>query len=95
MQRLGEDRFRQEWTTFKSDDQKRWVNYTLTQEEQNKENTRRHDRLNERLTTMEELLQDVQDSVEQNSEQMEKLMQGFSSVLGDWLAENDRSSDSR
>ena len=41
MQRLGEERFRQEWTTFKSDDQKRWVNYTLTQEEQVKENVRK------------------------------------------------------
>jgi uncharacterized phage infection (PIP) family protein YhgE len=95
MQRLGEDRFRQEWTTFKSDDQKRWVNYTLTQEEQTKEGARRHDRLNERLTTLEEILQDMQDSVEQNSEQMGNLMHGFSNVLGDWLSENDRSSDSR
>ncbi len=95
MQRLGEDRFRQEWTTFKSDDQKRWVNYTLTQEEQSKETTRRNDRMNERLTTLEELLQDMQDSVEQNSEQMENLMQGFSGVLGDWLSANDRSADNR
>jgi chromosome segregation ATPase len=95
MQRLGEDRFRQEWTTFKSDDQKRWVNYTLTQEEQTKESIRRSERLTERLTTMEELLQDMQDSVEQNSEQMGNLMQGFSSVLGDWLSANDRSSDTR
>ncbi|MBN2043879.1 MAG: hypothetical protein JW757_02565 [Anaerolineales bacterium] len=95
MQRLGEDRFRQEWTTFKSDDQKRWVNYTLTQEEQTKEGLRRFDRLNERLTTMEELIQDMQDSVEQNTEQMGSLMHGFSNVLGKWLSENDRSSDSR
>ncbi|MFN2146651.1 MAG: hypothetical protein ACK2T7_14975 [Anaerolineales bacterium] len=95
MQRLGEDRFRQEWTTFKSDDQKRWVNYTLTQEEQSKENTRRTDRMNERLTTLEELLQDMQDSLEQNSEQMENLMQGFSGVLGDWLSANDRSAENR
>jgi chromosome segregation ATPase len=34
IQRLSEDRFRQEWVTFKADDQKRWTNYTLTQEEQ-------------------------------------------------------------
>ena len=44
---------------------------------------------------MEEVLQDIQDSVEQNSEQMEALMQGFSSVLGDWLSANDRSADTR
>jgi chromosome segregation ATPase len=90
MQRLGEERFRQEWTTFKSDDQKRWVNYTLTQEEQAKENLRRHDRLNDRLTTIEETFQDLHDSVEQNSEQMETMMQGLMGVLREWLASNER-----
>ena len=29
MQRLVEERFRQEWVSFKADDQKRWTNYTL------------------------------------------------------------------
>ncbi len=29
MQRLGEDRFRNEWVAFKADDQKRWANYSL------------------------------------------------------------------
>ena len=29
MQRLAEERFRQEWTTFKADDQKRWTNNIL------------------------------------------------------------------
>ena len=93
MQRLGEERFRQEWTTFKSDDQKRWVNYTLTQEEQAKESIRRHERLNERLTTLEEIFQDLHDSVEQNSEQMESMMQGLMSVLRDWLSTNERFAD--
>ena len=95
MQRLGEERFRQEWTTFKSDDQKRWVNYTLTQEEQAKESTRRHERLNERLTTMEELFQDMHDSVENNSEQMESMMQGLMGVLREWLSSNERYTESQ
>ncbi|MBA4380842.1 MAG: hypothetical protein C0393_09265 [Anaerolinea sp.] len=37
MQRLSEDRFRQEWVTFKSDDQKRWSSYTLSHEEQQRD----------------------------------------------------------
>lgn len=93
MQRLGEERFRQEWTTFKADDQKRWVNYSLTQEEQTKESARRHDRLNDRLTTIEEIFQDLQDSVEQNSEQMETMMQGLMGVLREWLSTNERFTD--
>jgi chromosome segregation ATPase len=34
MQRLSDERFLQEWNTFKSDDVKRWSNYLLAQEEQ-------------------------------------------------------------
>jgi hypothetical protein len=37
MHRLTEERFRQEWISFKTDDQKRWTNYLLTQEEQQQE----------------------------------------------------------
>lgn len=39
MQRLSEDRFRQEWNTYRTDDQKRWKQYSLT----NDEVWRRHD----------------------------------------------------
>ncbi len=37
MSRINEDRFRQEWGSFKTDDQKRWTNYSLSQEEQFRE----------------------------------------------------------
>lgn len=37
IQRLNDERYRQEWTTFKSDDLKRWTNYMLSQEEQTRE----------------------------------------------------------
>lgn len=40
MQRLSEDRFRQEWNTWNADDQKRWKQFTLT----NDEAWRAHDR---------------------------------------------------
>ena len=33
MQRLAEDRLRQEWVSFKTDDQKRWTGYSLSSEE--------------------------------------------------------------
>jgi len=94
IQRLGEERFRQEWTTFKSDDQKRWVNYTLSQEEQTKESGRKFDRLNDRTTTQEELLQDLQDAVQQSNEQIETLLNNLLGVFRDWVANNERFSGS-
>ena len=90
MQRLGEERFRQEWSTFKADDQKRWTNYALTQDEQRKEMSRRLENLTDRTTTLEENTQDIQDALQHLSEQTEKLNQAFMSGLRDWLAENDR-----
>jgi chromosome segregation ATPase len=94
MQRLGEERFRQEWNTFKSDDQKRWANYALTQDEQTKETSRRFERLSERSTVLEEITQDMQDTVQHTNEQFEKLMQGFLATMRDWLATTERYTDS-
>lgn len=90
MQRLGEERFRQEWATFKADDQKRWTNYTLTQEEQHREFRKQLDRLADQSVTIEDNFQEIQDVVQNLSEQTEKLFQTFLTSLGDWLGENER-----
>lgn len=94
IQRLGEERFRQEWTTFKSDDQKRWVNYTLAQEEQAKETNRKFERINERTTNLEEILQDLQDVVQQSNEQIETLLHNLLGVFREWVSTNERFTDS-
>ena len=61
IQRLAEERFRQEWATFKADDQKRWTNYTLTLEEQRNETQRQHEKLAEKVTHIEDTIQEIQD----------------------------------
>jgi len=53
IQRLAEERFRQEWVTFKADDQKRWTNYTLTQDEDRGEVTRQTQKIADRVTELE------------------------------------------
>jgi len=90
MQRLGEERFRQEWSTFKSDDQKRWTNYALTQDEQHKEMGRRLENLIDRTSNLEETSQDLQDAVQLISEQTGKLMQTLMASVREWLAESER-----
>ncbi|MBG0784772.1 MAG: hypothetical protein H0S79_06695 [Anaerolineaceae bacterium] len=65
IQRLNEDRFRQEWTSFKSDDQKRWSNYTLTQDEQNREMNLSLENLSGRIANLEDRLEDLQDTITQ------------------------------
>ncbi|HEY9121873.1 MAG TPA: hypothetical protein VIM80_02650 [Brevefilum sp.] len=77
VQRLNEDRFRQEWTTFKSDDQKRWSNYVLSQEEQHREMSRGLESLGEQITRMDELFEELQDKLEQLGGEELKRMQSL------------------
>ncbi len=90
IQRLSEDRFRQEWVTFKADDQKRWTNYTLTQEEQRGEVLRQFEKLNDRTTGLEDDLQEQQDLVQQVNEQTEKQLQTLLAMVHDWVAVYER-----
>ena len=77
MNRLVEDRFKQEWVSFKADDQKRWTNYSLTMEEQSREGNREASRMLERLTKIEDDIQHLLDSVSMINEDTEKRIKGF------------------
>ncbi len=90
IQRLGEERSRQDWSTFKADDQKRWTNYTLAQDEKQREGDRRVERLSGQMTDLEDNLQEMQDVVTHLSEQYEKWLQTLLTNLRDWAAENER-----
>jgi hypothetical protein len=63
-QRLNDERFRQEWTSFKSDDVKRWANYMLSQEEQTRENVQQFKDLTARLQELEDLSSSLRDQLE-------------------------------
>ena len=90
IQRLSEDRFRQEWVTFKADDQKRWTNFTLTQEEQRSEISRQFDKLAERSTQMEDELQEIKDLLQQANEQAEKRLQALLAMAHEWVTTYER-----
>ena len=90
IQRLAEERFRQEWVTFKADDQKRWTNYTLTMEEQHTESLRQHDRLAEKVTHLEDEVQEIQDLLSQSNEHAEKRMQSLLAMAHDWVSSYER-----
>lgn len=90
MQRLSEDRFRQEWVSFKADDQKRWTNYTLSQEETQREVNRQFEKINERLVTLEDNAQDIRDLQRQIVEETQKRLQLLLSTAHDWMEQYDK-----
>jgi len=90
MQRLSEERFRQEWVTFKADDQKRWTNYSLTQEEQTREAIRNQGKLVDRLAAVEDDLQEVKDIAQQLDEQVSRKLQSLLALAREWVADYER-----
>lgn len=63
LQRLNDERFRQEWTTFKSDDAKRWTNYMLSQEEQTRENDQQISELSRQADEIGDLTEQIRDDL--------------------------------
>ncbi len=90
VQRLAEERFRQEWVTFKADDQKRWTNYTLTQEEQRNELSRNLEKMGDQLMDLKLGLQEIQDIFNQVNEETEKRLQSLLAMTHDWVATYER-----
>jgi chromosome segregation ATPase len=90
MQRLAEDRLRQEWVTFKADDQKRWTGYTLAQDESSKDLTRTVQKLEERFGKLDESAQTIQDQLHQTADTTEQQLQELMNVAHEWLTAYER-----
>jgi len=85
MNRLSEERFRQEWVAFKADDQKRWTNYTLTREEEQREDERQLTKILDRLVVLEDMSQELNDTLHLVNEETQKQIRGFLSLTQEML----------
>jgi chromosome segregation ATPase len=91
MQRLTEERLRQEWVGFRADDQKRWTGYSLVQEEQQREMTRQFEKFNDQVTGLEDSLQEIEDLVHLITAENQKRLQTLLAISHEWMEEYDRS----
>lgn len=60
MQRLAEERHKQEWATFQDEDLRRWTTHKVTADEQWREHARAHDRLTKESAALQEALRKAQ-----------------------------------
>jgi chromosome segregation ATPase len=90
MQRLSEDRLRQEWVTFKADDQKRWTGYHLSQDEGTKDLRRALQKLEERIPPLDDSIQTLQDQLHQTADATEQQLQELMNVAHEWLSAYER-----
>lgn len=90
MQRLAEERSRQEWVSFKADDQKRWTAFNLTQDESLRELRKNLASAEERVKTMDEIAHTVQDQLHQSTDATEHQMQELMNWAHEWLSASER-----
>ncbi len=88
MQRLTEEKFHQEWANFKSEDQKRWMNYSLGQDELQSEYKRDIEVLTERMNKLEDTAVSTSDETAQQNEIRTAQLQELYALLRSWLEKN-------
>jgi chromosome segregation ATPase len=88
--RLGDQRFRQEWSTFQADSQKRWSSFQLSNEEAQREGVRQREKLATQVNQLEDALRDVQDTLQHLNDQSERNLQTLLEMARDSLAEKER-----
>ncbi|MBI5964120.1 MAG: hypothetical protein HY863_11635 [Chloroflexi bacterium] len=90
MQRLAEDRLRQEWVSFKADDQKRWTGYSLSSEESFRDIRKEAVKTAERIPPLNDALQVLQDQMHQTTDATEKELQELMNVIHEWMTSYQR-----
>ncbi len=90
MQRLAEERIRQEWVAFKADEQKRWTSHSLSQEETMRDLRKDIDKVEQRVTQLDDTSQTLQDQLHQTTDTTEQQLQELMNVANEWLAAYER-----
>jgi chromosome segregation ATPase len=87
VQRLSEERFRQEWNAFLADEQKRWTTHMLLRDEQWRDHDRQAAKSEERLVSNEDRLNDIAESLRSMLAHDQTRMQAIYNLIRDALAE--------
>jgi predicted nucleic acid-binding Zn-ribbon protein len=90
IQRLAEERIRQEWVAFKADEQKRWAGHALAQEETLRDLRKDVEKVEKRLVDLDDGAQTLEDQLEQTTETTEQQLQELMNLAQQWLSAYER-----
>lgn len=90
IQRLADERIRQEWVAFKADEQKRWTGHTLAQDESIRDLRKDVEKIDGRINAIDDVAQTLQDQLQQTTEITENQLQEFMNTTQEWLAAYER-----
>ncbi len=86
IQRIQEDRLRQDWTTFLADDQKRWTAQNLTWEDEWRERDRKFNKAADKLAKLEEQSEALTDALRSAQEADRARLEILANQIREWLA---------
>jgi len=90
IQRLAEERIRQEWVAFKADEQKRWAGHALAQEETLRDLRKEVEKMGKRIIDLDDGTQTLEDQLEQTTETTEQQLQELMNLAQAWLSAYER-----
>lgn len=95
MQRLGEERLRQEWVAFRAEEQKRWTTFTLLQEQNLGDLRKALEALEKRQEVLENRTELFDDQFQQTTEITQEQLQSLMNLVHEWLTAYKRTLSSR
>jgi hypothetical protein len=90
IQRLAEERLRQEWVAFKADEQKRWAGHSLSEEETLRDLRRDVDKMEKHLADLDDGAQTLEDQLQQTTETTEQELQELMNLAQQWVSAYER-----
>jgi chromosome segregation ATPase len=87
MQRLSEDRIKNEWGVFQADDQKRWNTYRLTVDEERREHDRLHEKISRDMAEIDERLAESLAALDAVMTESSKRVIDLLNTVQDWAEE--------
>lgn len=85
MYRLMDEKFRQEWVTYRSDLEKRWTNISLVMDEKQSELSESNKVFRERVTKVEDDTHEMREGLLLMSREIQKGMQGIMNMVNGWM----------
>ena len=83
--RLLDEKFRQEWATYKSDSEKKWSNVSVVLEEKQENLTNQLAGIKERMLVVEDNTHDMQEILILMSKEIQKGMQSLMNMVNGWM----------
>ncbi len=83
--RMLDEKFRQEWSTYKSDSDKKWSNVSIVFEEKQGSISEQMEKVKERLLVVEDNTHEMQDVLILMSKEIQKGMQSLMNMVNGWM----------